>query len=112
MPISDLTTVQLISIADLYVTSYSSTIRWAIAASVPVINIDMYGFNYEDFENCAGVLSIKTVTDFDTVMLKLKEEKAIYDLLKKAQEIDSKSWGMMNGKSTERIINLIYNLCQ
>lgn len=111
LKICDWPTLELIAVADLYATSYSSTIRWAIAAAVPVLNINMYAFNYEDFSNCRGVMEIKSRKDFDLNIKKLKEGTSLYNDLLQAQRNDAEQWGMQDGNSGERIVQLIDTLC-
>ena len=43
-------THKLIAESDLYIASISATIQWAIAIGVPTINIDVYGYDYPDYE--------------------------------------------------------------
>src|SRR5262249_5296874 len=42
-------TIELVPLAEIYVASISSTLRWAAACAVPAINYDVYCFRYGDF---------------------------------------------------------------
>lgn len=112
VPVSDLPTIELISIADIYMTSYSSTIRWAIAAALPVIHLDLYHFDNDDYKMCKGVKSVNTSNEFKLVIQQLKDNNDLYIELKKKQSMDAEKWGILDGKSGERIVNLIEELCQ
>lgn len=112
LSVSDISTIELISMADLYMTSYSSTIRWAIAASVPVIHLDLYSFDYDDFKSCSGVKFVSTEKEFDEVVGQLNNDNGFYLNLKTKQNENANDWGMLDGKSGERIINLIDSLCR
>jgi hypothetical protein len=111
LKVSELPTIELIALSDLYVTSYSSTIRWAIAAKVPVIHLDLYGFNYDDFKKCEGIKFLYTHKDFVKVVDNLNESDSFLNELRTKQVIAANRWGILDGKSGDRIINLIENLC-
>lgn len=112
LKISNIPTIELISVADLYITSYSSTIRWAIAASVPVLNLDLYNFDYDDFKSCKGVILVNREKEFEMVISQIKNAPDFYKELKENQGMEAGSWGKLDGKSGERIINLIDSLCR
>ncbi len=57
-------TAEVVPLCDLYVTSVSSTIRWAIACGKPVINYDVYRYHYEGFMQVKGVLYTEEQTVF------------------------------------------------
>ena len=42
-------TALLIPLCDIYIAFASATIRWAITAGKPVLNYDIFQYNYEDY---------------------------------------------------------------
>lgn len=110
--VSDLATIDLIPASDLFVASYTSTIRWAIASGVPVVNLDVFGFDYDDFKMCKGVADIKSKQGFLDYISLLDSEQTELDKLSKYQFEDSGKWAILDGKSTGRLLNLVGTLCQ
>jgi hypothetical protein len=55
----------ILVIADIYVASYSSTIRWAIGLGIPVINLDFWDLNLVIFRNLTGFQTVTTLAEFD-----------------------------------------------
>lgn len=97
-------TASLIPIADIYLTSISSTIRWALACGVPVINHDIYMYNYSDFEAASGIF-----TTTDPVEMQVKFERLIYNLdelghVQRAQSEEKEFWGNLDGKNGDRLL--------
>lgn len=55
--------------ADLYITSYSSTILWAVALGIPSIDHDIYNFKNKGYENINSVKKIFTADDIETFFM-------------------------------------------
>ncbi|RUR20227.1 hypothetical protein ELY21_01540 [Legionella sp. km535] len=92
---------------DIYISCYSSTIRWAIAARKPVINYDFYNFNLKDYSSVPGVLRAEKNDDFNLLINKLINDDQYYHQIALAQKKSSSDWGMLDGQNFERIYNLI-----
>ena len=59
-PVVEIDTSVLIPICDLYNTSVSSTIRWALACGKPTLNFDVFRYHYRDFDAEAAVATVST----------------------------------------------------
>ncbi|MCU0440311.1 MAG: hypothetical protein MUC49_20670 [Raineya sp.] len=101
--LSDRSIVDLIPICDIYITSVSSTIRYATACSKPVINYDMYFMNYSDYQSNEAVITIQTKEDFFKTLYSITENRNFYENLVYTQKEQSKLWGMMDGNVSSRI---------
>jgi hypothetical protein len=99
-------TASLVPLCDLYVASVSATIRWAIACAKPVVNYDVYQMNYKDYREVKGVLNVFTNKNFAAILNRLTKDLQYYREIQKAQQLESPSWGMLDGKSSERIFRL------
>ena len=100
-------TASLIPACDLYIASVSATIRWAIACGKPVINYDVYGLVYKDYENTYGVLTLNTKSGFEYALQNINElSKELAEL----QKEDAHWWGKLDGKAGERMMTLIDQL--
>ncbi|HAT2140626.1 hypothetical protein [Legionella pneumophila] len=102
-------TIQLISICDLFVACISSTLRWAIAKGIPVINYDCYQYGYTDFD-ANGVFNVNEFKSFSLILKELTQDKQKYENAKQAQQQCANDWGMLDGLSKKRIVNLINKL--
>jgi len=98
IPFTTLPTSYLVALCDAYVGFASATIRWAISCGVPVINYDVFGYGYSDFRH---VPSVETVTDHAGFL------GALQRLPKRLTSSDGERWGKLDGKATERIVDLI-----
>lgn len=100
----------IIACADIFVASVSATIRWAIALGIPVLNYDIYKYNYNDFSKAKGVITVDNKKEFEQQFKKITTDKKYYQELKEKQEKCAPDWGMLDGKSGERILKLIDKL--
>ncbi len=105
-------TAVMIALCDIYVASVSSTIRWAIACGKPVINYDVYRFRFPDFRPAPGVITVETRDEFVSALRRITTDSNYYYLLREAQLNVSGYWGMIDGRSGKRVIELIDRLTQ
>ena len=71
-------TAEVVPLCDLYVTSVSSTIRWAIACSKPVVNYDVYRYYYEGFMHVKGVLYTEEQAGFQELLQRLTTDSDFF----------------------------------
>jgi hypothetical protein len=100
-------TASLIGAADLYVASASATIRWAIAAGRPVINYDVYRFNYTEYKGAPGVRTVQTRNEFERVVA---EWARSFEATDHTFPKPNTEWGRLDGKSGTRLLDLIHRL--
>jgi hypothetical protein len=108
--ISNWKSSNLIPLADVYVACVSATIGIAITSGVPVINYDVYRFNYDDYTNFKGVVHIQEKDDFKDVITKINSEQVYLKELKTFQNHDSDSYSKIDGCAHNRIIKVIEEL--
>lgn len=101
---------EFIVFADIFIASVSATIRWAIACGIPVLNYDVYRYHYHDYDSVKGVVTVEKKEDFEKVLKKITSNQKYYQKLKEDQEKAAPDWGMLDGRSGERIISLIDEL--
>ncbi len=101
----------LLPAAHLYISVASATIRWAIACEVPVINYDVYRYDYRDYHGLKGVVDVKTREQFKQQVASVLHDKIHRDRLVQAQAEDAARLFRLDGKSEQRILGLMTTLC-
>jgi lipopolysaccharide transport system ATP-binding protein len=108
--ISDRWVVELIGQHDLFVTVYSSTIRWAIAARKPVVNLDLYGFRLPTYDGVPGVLTTRSLDELKRTVASLVGDDAEYHRVALAQAAAGADWGTLDGGNFGRLHDLAARL--
>lgn len=110
--ISESNIIDLIPFCDFFVASVSATIQWAIVCSKPVINYDVYQYNYDDYANVKGVIHINNKSEFVRIINKIAFDKKFYKQITAEQKKSADDWGMLDGNSGKRIIKMFDRLTQ
>lgn len=110
--ITDIDTLKLVPVCDLFVACVSSTLRWAIACGIPAINYDCYNYGYTDFNPAKGLTTVKKYVDFEHVLQRLTEDSGAYAESRRLQVECSTDWGIHDGQSMKRILKLIADLTE
>ncbi len=95
--------LELIPRHDVFVTYFSSTIRWALAAGKPVVNYDAYALGLKTFDEAPGFINAATFADFKSKLTELVSSEAEFARVAAAQIEVADDWGILDGKCTERI---------
>jgi hypothetical protein len=105
--------------ASVYIASMSSTIAWALACGVPVINYDVYCLNYRFFRQEHGCLTVQSHLEFEQLLAEIDvyfagrakpgESSRIARLEKNARR-HAEYYGRLDGLSIERIVAGIWEL--
>ncbi|HAT1800141.1 hypothetical protein OQI98_03785 [Legionella pneumophila] len=98
---------EIIPLSSIFVASCSATIRMAISCGIPVVNYDLYHYNYDDYQNIKGVLTMSSKLEFSSILNKLTTESDFFEKIKTAQLCDSENWGVLDGKSGENLLHEI-----
>lgn len=101
--VTDAYVIDLIPRHDLFLTYFSSTIRWAIAAGKPVINYDCYRLAMDIYDEAKGVVRIETADALTARVRELAETPGAYEALTERQILSADDWGLMDGHCTDRI---------
>ena len=100
-------TTSLIALSDIYMAFASATIRSAIISCIPVINFDVFGYDYDDYKS---VSTVAHVYDLQELIEKITEcdlwETESQSYQNKLIE-NANYWGMNDGLCLNRIVNLV-----
>jgi hypothetical protein len=108
--VTELETTSLIAVCDIFNTSVSSTIRWALACGKPVLNYDVYRYHYQDFLNEPAVITVCNFQEFSRELHRLVSDREVFDTYADIAKAASERWGKLDGRSGERIAALCTRL--
>lgn len=103
---------ELLPLCDVFVACISATIRWAIAAAKPVLNHDLYRYGYDDYRSAPGVVHVTTRDEFSREVARIVADAAYLEEIRLAQAAVAEDWGVLDGKSGERLLDLFSLLRQ
>lgn len=99
--------LNLIPLCDFFIAGVSSTVQWAAACGKPSIVYDVYKFRYTDYLSAQGIKNVELKRDFLKYLKKLANDRKFYQEMVQKQEDGMKYWGMLDGKSEERILRFL-----
>ncbi len=109
--VTEFDTARLVALSDVYLAFASATIRWAIACEVPVVNYDLFHYDYDDFKGVPGVLTVASEDSFKNALESLRPNCDKFRDLQRDAKLAAHRWGMLDGKSADRIVALIEEMC-
>jgi len=95
--------IRLIPRHDIYVSYFSSTIRWAIAAGKPVVGYDAYKLELPVYDAAPGFVNARDVATFKQKMLELVASADAFAAAAARQVSVAEDWGSLDGRCTERV---------
>ncbi|MBU3604143.1 hypothetical protein [Polynucleobacter sp. AP-Kaivos-20-H2] len=102
--------INLIPHFDVYIASISATIQWALVCGIPVINYDVYGYNYPDYEGLDGVWTVVSKEDFGNALCEISLNDSCYKNLRERQKDGASDWGHLDGLAHSRIHDALKNI--
>lgn len=112
LAVSRINSASLIPLADIFVASVSTIIRWAILTGKPVVNWDVYRYRYNDYTDVPGVVTIEKKNDFVQTVLRLASDGDYRQSLIRFQTSAARTWGMLDGHVSTRMISLFDRLLE
>lgn len=95
---------------DFLIACVSSVIRDAIKYRKPVINYDVYNFQYSTYSKNKGVVTVYEKEDYVYYLNKISSDKDYFQELKKYQEEDSTYFGNINKDNTQEYIDFFKSI--
>ncbi len=102
--------VEAIGRHDVFVTYFSSTIRWALAAGKPVVNYDAYKLGLATYDDAPGFASVDSLAALRDELAALAGSEARFAERAAAQIADAERWGVLDGACCARILGEIDRL--
>jgi hypothetical protein len=103
--VSDEYLLDLFPQADVFVTYFSSTIRWALATGKIVLNYDAYNIELKTFDSAPGFMNVSQFDEFCSKIKLLVESEVYFSDMKRKQVANAPRWGVLDGECTKRIFD-------
>lgn len=97
----------LIPLSKLYIASCSATIRLAINCGIPVVNYDVYRYDYDDYKTVPGVLTIDDLTMYEQTLTSLCLDETQYRQVRVRQQEFAATHAMVDGMAGRRILEVL-----
>lgn len=108
--ISDRWILEEIGRNDIFISTFSSTTRWALAAKKYVLNYDMYNFNLPTYDTVPNFFSCTQIAELAAHLDGIvKQDDAVMARHQKMFD-RADEWGMMDGRNAERIWDYLNDL--
>ena len=97
--------------ADVFVASYSSTVRWALLMGIPTIMADFLGFRYRQFAGLAGSVVVEDATALEQALTRLVGDRGGIERMSRLA-MAGEPGTPFDGKACERIMREMARLLQ
>lgn len=102
--ISDEYVICLIPKHDIYISYFSSTIRWALACGKPVVNYDAYRLGLDVYASAPAFFNVSAADQFKRQVAFLTSSLEGFAKASSDQASVAKRWGMVDGQCMSRIL--------
>ncbi|GEM_PF-4647253 len=99
--------MEVVALADLFVACVSTTIKWALACGVPVINFDCYRYYYPDYSQVPGVHECTSVEEFRCLLQQCCDKRYLEHQKHKAR-LGAQRFGHLDGNAEQRMVSTIF----
>jgi hypothetical protein len=96
--------LRLIPQHDIYVSYFSSTIRWAVACGKPVLNYDAYKLNLDVYTDAPGVMTTASLDELMRAAADLAGSESSFSKVASQQIEVAGRWGLLDRKAMPRIL--------
>lgn len=94
--ISHLPLRNILPVANVFISTYSSTVLWSIMLGIPSVIYDFFNLNYQVYDENKAVYVAKEWEDFKKIVFRLVDDKSYYMVISELQKKDSKMYGDLN----------------
>src|SRR5262249_35532508 len=98
---------EVLPAADVFVGTYSSTVRWAVLLGVPTVVVDFYGFDYDIFDHFPGLVKVTDRALLAPTLKRLVDNPLYARELREGQRRAAPSVAPFDGRACRRLIDLV-----
>jgi hypothetical protein len=97
----------VLPLADAYLACVSTTIKWALALGLPVIDFDCFGYGYQDYLEEPGVQMVSNRNELESALATLAQPLAFAQWQDRSRN-RADHWGRIDGHAMDRIFSSIF----
>jgi hypothetical protein len=101
---------ELIPLGHIFVACCSATIRLAITCGIPVVNYDVFVYDYDDYKGVPGVATISSQTGYREALTRLARSTEQYEDARRRQAEFAGRHTVLDGHAGERLLTLFDEL--
>jgi hypothetical protein len=110
LAISRKSLAQIIPVADIFMSTFSSTVQWSILCEIPTLIFDFYNLNYKIYDFAfPGVLVIRDKNVFESTLRNIHEDEVSRINMTNYLKSIKHKISPFDGKCTSRILKNIVN---
>ena len=98
----------VLAAADVFVASYSSTVRWALLMGIPTIMTDLLGFEYQQFAALPGSIVTRDATELEQALRRLVEDPRERERMGREAAAHAAGHETFDGRACARIIEALH----
>jgi hypothetical protein len=97
----------VLAAADVFVGTYSSTVRWAVLLAIPTVVVDFYGFDYDIYDHFPGVVKVTEKAALEPLLRRLVQNPEDARALREGQRRAAGRVAPFDGRACHRLIDLV-----
>ncbi|SEH53775.1 hypothetical protein [Magnetospirillum fulvum] len=103
---------EVLPLAEMFVASYSSTVRWAATLGIPTLIADLTGIDYRAFGYLTALSVATTASDLEQKFHSLIEDDALRHDIGDRLKRDASRCDIIDGSACRRIYDLVLSLSE
>jgi hypothetical protein len=97
----------VLAAGDVFVATFSSTVRWAVLLGVPTVVVDFWNFAYDIYDHFGGVVKVGERAALAPLVARLVQDPAARDELRNGHRHSAARVAPFDGRACRRVIDLI-----
>lgn len=104
--------IEVLPLAEMFVASYSSTVRWAATLGIPTLIADFTGIDYRAFGYLTALSIATTASDLEQKIHSLIEDESMRHDIGERLKKDASNCDIIDGSASQRIYDLVVSLTE
>ncbi len=98
---------RMLPAADIFVATYSSTVRWSILLGIPTVVMDHYKLNYSFYDDVEGLAITKSREELESLLGRLIEDSRFREVCRLQLLQGAPQWGSLRSSANDLIIDAL-----
>ena len=101
---------EILSVADIFVAGYSSTVRWSATLGIPTVISDLPSIGYKMYDHLTNIPKLTNVEDLTDALTSLANDPVKRESIGQALQSEASNTALIDGNACKRIIDLFAEL--